>query len=137
MHVATHVTEMLRTHPRFSSSPAEDVLTRVIVACYDCAQTCVSCADACLGEEEVRHLSQCIRLDLDCADLCCAAGAMASRRTGANPAVLRPVLAACEAACRACAEECERHAEMHEHCAICAEVCRECETACREALAAL
>ena len=80
------------------------------------------------------ELTQCIRLNLDCADICAATGAMASRRTGSNIAVLKAVITACAEACRACAEECSRHAEMHEHCRICAEACRSCEQACRDAL---
>ena len=36
------------------------------------AQVCTACADACLGEDDVGELTRCIRLDLDCADLCAA-----------------------------------------------------------------
>ena len=59
-----------------------------------------------------------------------AAGAVASRRTGSNQAVIRIALEACEAACRLCAKECDAHAPDHEHCRICAEACRACEHAC-------
>ena len=111
-----------------------DSLIRCIEECFDCAQSCTSCADACLGEEMVAQLTQCIRLNLDCADICSAAGHIASRRTGSNEPIIQRVLAACEEACRLCAEECERHADMHEHCRICAESCRRCEQACQAAL---
>ena len=127
-----HAQEMIRTHPDVRGN-TNDVLIRCIEECYDCAQTCTSCADACLGEDMVKDLRQCIRLDLDCADICAVTGAIATRRTGSNEDVIRHMLQACETACRLCAEECERHASHHEHCRVCAEACRRCERACREA----
>jgi len=81
----------------------------------------------------VKDLVQCIRLDLDCADICAATGQAASRRTGANTSVVRRLIETCAEACRVCGEECERHAARHEHCRICAESCRTCDRACREA----
>ena len=128
-----HVREMISTHPHVQGGTADNLL-KCIEECYACAQTCTSCADACLGEDMVNELTHCIRLNLDCADICTAAGAMASRRTGSNIEVLRAAIQACAKACRACGDECAKHAEMHEHCRICAEACRSCELACREAL---
>lgn len=91
----------------------------------------VDAIDACLGEEMVAKLTQCIRLNLDCADVCAATGSVASRRTGSNEEVIRRMLDACATACRACGDECEKHASMHEHCSIRAEERRRCEQACR------
>lgn len=101
---------------------------------YACAQTCTSCADACLAEEMVAQLRQCIRLNLDCADVCDAFATLGSRRTGSNEEVIRKLLDACITACRVCGEECQRHASKHEHCRVCADSCRRCETACQSAL---
>jgi hypothetical protein len=125
-----NVQEMLRTHPQ----PATDAgqLAACVAACYECAQTCTACADACLAEDMVAELRRCIRLNLDCADVCAATGALLSRQTEPEEAVLRAQLAACAEACRACGEECERHAGMHAHCRVCAEACRRCEEACRQ-----
>lgn len=67
-------------------------LLRSVEECVDCTQTCTSCADACLGENAVSDLPQCIRLNLDCADLCTAITAIASRRTGSNDSVLRAAI---------------------------------------------
>ena len=131
-----HLERTIATHPHVRGS-TNDALLRCVVACFDCGQTCLACADACLGEAKVSDLVQCIRLDNDCADLCFAAGALGTRRTGSNEACLRQAIELCAAACAACALECERHATMHEHCRICAEACRECETACREAAATI
>ena len=85
----------------------------------------------------VAELRQCIRLNMDCADVCAATAAISNRRTGSNETVIRAMLDACVTACRLCGEECERHAAKHEHCRICAESCRECAAACQEALATM
>lgn len=127
-----HTLQMIGSHPDVGGSTNE-ALIRCIDECYDCAQACIACADACLAEEMVAKLKQCIRLNLDCADICGAAAALASRRTGANVDVLRRMIETCAMACRVCAEECERHASIHEHCRICAEECRRCEQVCRDA----
>jgi hypothetical protein len=82
----------------------------------------------------IDQLRQCIRLNLDCADVCAATGALGSRRTGANEATLRQLIEVCAVACRACGEECQRHARHHEHCRVCAEACRRCEQACNKAM---
>jgi hypothetical protein len=81
----------------------------------------------------VKELLQCIRLNQDCADVCIATGALASRRTGTNEALLKRMIETCAEACRLCGDECQKHSQMHEHCRICAEECRRCEQACREA----
>ncbi|RUM95742.1 four-helix bundle copper-binding protein [Pseudaminobacter arsenicus] len=129
-----HVHEMITSHPEVQGNVAEKLL-RCIEDCYSCAQTCTSCADACLAEPSVDTLKQCIRLNLDCADVCAATGSMASRRTGSNVPVLRAVMLACEQACRACGDECRRHADMHEHCRVCADECMRCAESCRDAVA--
>lgn len=128
-----HAQEIIRTHPHVQGS-TNDTLIRCIEECYDCAAACTACADACLGESSVQQLTQCIRLNLDCADICATTGAVATRRTGSNEQVIRLMLQACAEACRVCGAECERHASHHEHCRVCAESCRRCEQACQEAL---
>ncbi len=63
------VQQMMAAH-RDVQGKSNDVLLRSIEECYGRAQTCTSYADACLVEEEVADLQQCIRLNLDCADIC-------------------------------------------------------------------
>lgn len=128
--------EMIATHPDVRGN-VNDALIACIDACYACAEACTSCADACLAEEMVKELRQCIRLNLDCADICAATASLATRRTGSNEEVIRKTLEACATACRACGDECASHAAMHEHCRMCAASCRACETACRNALATM
>ena len=104
-----HAQEMINTHPQVRGR-ANDALIRCIEECYSCAQTCTSCADACLAEDNVKSLAQCIRLNLDCADVCNITGRMATRRTGSDEEVILRMLETCAAACRLCGEECEKHA---------------------------
>lgn len=128
-----HAREMISAHPDVKGSISELLIT-CIEACYACAQTCTSCADACVAEDEIAQLRQCIRLNVDCADICGATGSLASRRAGSNQEVLRTMIETCALACRVCAEECEKHAGRHEHCKVCAEECRRCEQACVAAI---
>jgi hypothetical protein len=128
---------MVQTYPHTSRIQVKG-LTECIEACFDCVQSCTACVDACLGEGDVQILARCIRLNLDCADVCGTTGRMLSRQTEADVAVLRGQLQACALACRTCGAECERHAAHGmRHCAICAEVCYFCETACNQLLEVL
>ena len=127
-----HLQQMIAAHPDVMGS-TNDALVSCIEECFACAPVCISCADACLREEMVAQLRQCIRLNLDCADLFLAAGKLSTRRTGTDEALIILALQACAQAWMLCADECERHAEEHEHCRICAEHCRRCEQACLEA----
>jgi hypothetical protein len=125
--------DMIAMHPDVRGS-VNQALIDAIDAAYECAQSCTSCADACLAEEMVAQLRQCIRLNLDCADVCDVMARVGSRRTGSNEEVILKMLDACISACRLCGEECARHASHHEHCRVCAEVCRRCERACQAAV---
>lgn len=120
--------DMLRTHPH--PGLAIDALSECITACGDCAQACAACADACLGEETVQHLTRCIRLNLDCADVCHALENMLSRQTHRAQHLLAAQIDTCRMACELCAEECERHQDEHEHCRVCAQACRNCQQSC-------
>jgi Domain of Unknown Function (DUF326) len=112
------------------------VLAATIDALNDCAQACTADADD-LSEQNLPELVKCIRLCLDCGDVCTAMLRVASRQTEYDADVTRPLLEACVAACKSCGDECERHAQLHEHCRVCAEACRRCEQACRELQAAM
>jgi hypothetical protein len=135
--VAEVARRMLDAYPR-EFNVDRDLLVRCIETCSDCAESCTQCADDCLGEEIVQELTTCIRLNLDCADICATTGRVVSRRTGYDAAVTGALLRACIAACGSCADECEIHAAHGmEHCRVCAEECRRCEQACGELLAAI
>jgi hypothetical protein len=130
------IEQMISAHPSVSSGEHES-LARCIEDCFTCAATCTACADACLGEEAVAELIPCIRLNLDCAEVCWAMGRLLARQTAFDPQLARVMLEACTIACRNCGDECERHAGHHDHCRVCAEACRRCEQSCSDLLAAL
>lgn len=129
----TTTTEMLGTHPGTTTMDRR-LLAECIDACIECAESCTACADACIGEETIAELRTCIRLNLDCADICDATGRVLFRMVQGGGDLSRSLLQACTQACRSCAAECERHAAAMDHCRICAEACRRCEHACEALL---
>ena len=130
----TNVQNMLQSHKQ---SDAKAGVADLIAAALECVQTCTSCADACLAEEQLQMLRRCIRTDLDCADICDVTARVLSRQTETDTSVQRQQVVACQTVCRLCAEECQKHASKHEHCRICAEACRRCEQACGQVVSAL
>ena len=82
------VREIIERHPR-PLSLDRDVLLRCIDKCFDCAATCTSCADACLGESDVPELVRCVRLNLDCADVCEDTGRVVTRQTEPDLGLVR------------------------------------------------
>lgn len=130
------VKDMLDTYPRTFNVDA-DLLAGTIEALIECANTCSQCADACLSESDVIKLAKCIRLNLDCADVCSVTSRSLSRQTEYDANLTRPLLEACAAACKSCGDECSSHAQHMEHCRICAESCRRCEQAGRQLLGAI
>jgi hypothetical protein len=129
----SYARQLLDTYPGTVNVDA-GVLAATIDALSDCAQACTADADDNLSEHNLSEMVKCIRLCLDCADICTATARVASRQTAYDASVTRPLLLACVAACKSCGDECERHAQMHAHCRVCGEACRRCEQACRELL---
>jgi uncharacterized membrane protein len=123
------VRRMFQTHPAPASDAGEEAFA-LVQAAAECMLTCTTCADACLEEESVAEQRRCIRLNLDCADICAVTARLIARPGAQDQALLRAQLEACAAACRACAAECEEHADHMEHCRVCAEACRACADAC-------
>jgi hypothetical protein len=132
----SYAMQLLDTYPRTFNLDAS-TLANTIDALNDCAQACTADADDDLSEPDVAQMVKCIRLCLDCADICMTTSAVASRQTDYDANVTRPLLQACMAACRSCADECEIHAMMRAHCGVCAEACRRCERACQDLLATM
>ncbi|MGJ7908032.1 four-helix bundle copper-binding protein [Actinopolyspora sp. H202] len=128
--------QLLETHP-WAGHVDREILSACIEACVECAQACTTCADACLSEEGLQNLRRCVRLDLDCADICEVTGRVLSRQTAYDAPTSKGQLEACRESCATCAKECESHAETHEHCRLCAEACRRCERACEQLLQAM
>lgn len=145
-----NVQPTLSTHARVHGQTNDifDILVLATDVCFDCAYACRACADACLGEERLEELRNCIHVNLDCADVCFATGDLAIRRvsragnraierTGLDETVMEVMFETCAEVCRSCEDECMRHAKHHKHCRKCAEVCRSCARACLNAGLAL
>ena len=96
-----------------------------------CAAVCSHCATACLDEDDVKMMARCIKLDIDCAEICGLAASFAARGSEYADHILNE----CSEICIACADECSKHSQM-EHCRKCAETCRECAEACHSGVAA-
>ncbi|MDX2155805.1 MAG: four-helix bundle copper-binding protein [Hyphomicrobiaceae bacterium] len=123
-----HILEIMKTHPHTATEDAVPVI-QCIEACFDCSQTTVACADACLAEPDPAKLARCIRINGETSDIAIVTGRLLSRRLPSNASIWAKQLEACVVAARMCAEECERHAAQHDHCRVCAAACRKCESA--------
>jgi hypothetical protein len=132
----SYARQLLDTYPGTLNADAP-VLAAAIDALSDCAQACAADADADLAEQNLAEMVRCIRLCLDCTDVCTATLGVVSRQTAYDPTIARPLLEACVATCNSCGDECARHAPHYEHCRICEQACRRCEQACRELLGVL
>jgi hypothetical protein len=130
----SYARQLLDSYPHASGLDA-GVLAATIDALTDCTQACIADVDADLSEQDLAEMVKCIRLCLNCADVCTATTGIVTRQAEFDANVARPLLESCVAICKSCGDECERHAPHHQHCRFCAEACRRCEQACRELLA--
>jgi Domain of Unknown Function (DUF326) len=131
----SYARQMLDAYPSAWTVDA-GVLAAAIDALSDCAQACNADNAADLSEPNVTEMVRCIRLCLDCVDVCTATVGVITRQAEYDANLIRPLLEACVAICQSCGDECDRHAHMP-HCQVCAQACRRCERACRELLDAL
>ena len=113
-----------------------EAVAAAIDACLVASQSCVSCSNSSLAEDDVVEMRRCIALCDDCADVCTTTLRLLSRPFHSDHVVTHRMLGSCVRACSDSAEECERHAAHHRHCAICAKVCRACARACGKLLEA-
>ena len=105
-----------------------DVYSDLVESLENCVAACNNSAASLLEEEDVAAMTDSIKLDLDCADVCQMALKLLARDS--NHAA--KVIELCEDICAECAEECEKH--EYDHCVLCASVCRRCEDHCRNYL---
>ncbi len=69
-----HIMErMLEAHPHKGEIEIMALMDS-IQTCFESAQSCTACADACLAEEYIQDFSQCIRINLDCSAICRVTG---------------------------------------------------------------
>ena len=67
----SYARQMLDSYPRTVNLDA-DVLAATIDALSGCAQACTADVDADLSEQDLAEMVRCIRLCLDCVDVCTA-----------------------------------------------------------------
>lgn len=100
---------------------------QLIQILHECMAACNHCYDACLKEEDVKMMAECIRLDRECADMC----AFLEQSLTRNSPFSADLAAVCAKICEACGNECQKH-DHHDHCKECAEACFKCAEACKE-----
>lgn len=94
---------------------------------HECMEACNHCFDACLKEDDVKMMADCIRTDRECADMC----AFLEQAVTRNSPFVKELAGVCATICEACGKECQKH--DHDHCQECAKACFECAEACRAA----
>ena len=92
----------------------------------ECVHACNDCFNACLEENDVKMMKECIGLDRECAIIC----GTTLELIHANGHFMKEILSLCEKTCRACANECGKFPQKH--CQECAKICDECTKVCNE-----
>ncbi|MGE7902893.1 four-helix bundle copper-binding protein [Peribacillus sp. NPDC094092] len=98
----------------------------VIETLKDCMTACNQCYDACLREDHVNMMVECIRLDRECADIC----SFLEQAIGRGTPFISELAAVCAKICESCGHECKKH--DHEHCQKSAEACLRCAEECKK-----
>lgn len=91
----------------------------------NCINHCTYCTDACLDEDSIKMMVNCIRLDRACAEVCSNLKRILLTDYSDIAGLVNYFIEICEA----CAEECGKH--KMKHCQDCAQACRECAEVCR------
>jgi hypothetical protein len=81
----SYARQMLDSYPRTVNVDAS-VLAAAIDAISDCAQACTADTDADLSEQNLAEMVKCIRLCLDCTDICTATGGSSAAWRYTTPA---------------------------------------------------
>lgn len=96
---------------------AQQQFQSCIDACNACADACDSCAALNLQVPDTKVLARCIKLNIDCAQLCRVTAGFLAR----GSELAASICEACIKACEDCREECAQYSMSH---------CKECEAAC-------
>ncbi|MCY9140600.1 four-helix bundle copper-binding protein [Peribacillus frigoritolerans] len=95
----------------------------------DCITACNHCYDACLKEEHINMMVECIRLDRECADIF----PFLAQAMGRGTPFISELAEVCVKICESCGNECKKY--DHEHCQKCAEACLGYAEECRKKVA--
>lgn len=91
----------------------------------ECQAMCKYCFNACLEEEDIRMMARCIKLNVECSEICGITISSVAMDGDFN----RELLTVCAEACEKCSAECRKHDKLH--CMECAKACEDCARACR------
>ncbi|QGU09841.1 four-helix bundle copper-binding protein [Leclercia sp. J807] len=103
-----------------------DEFKKCIESCYLCAAACDHCAASCLEEGNLDMMRECIKLDMQCANICRLAAQFMTLNSDSSQALCR----LCADVCQKCGDECGKH--EHDHCQECSRACHHCAEQCRK-----
>lgn len=96
-----------------------------INACAKCSQDCYMCFNACLHEPDLNMRKDCVKMLIECGNMCEISAAMMSMKGRFSQEHCQ----LCALICDTCAKECDMYKE--EHCQRCVASCRKCADECR------
>jgi len=102
----------------------DNKLMEVTAKLGKCQAMCNYCFNACLGEDDVKMMVECIKLDKACAEIC----GITLSQVASSSILVKETIQLCIDACQKCEEECKKYS--HQHCQDCAKACKECADAC-------
>ena len=105
-----------------------ETYSELVESLENCVAVCNNCAASCLNEDNMQSMADCIRLDLDCADICQLTLKLLAR----DSKQMTSAVELCRDICAECAAECGKH--EYDHCQLCADSCRRCEDLCKRYL---
>lgn len=82
---------------------AHEQYQQLLQTLHECMTECNHCYDACLKEDDIKMMAECIRLDRECADICAYLEQAISRGTP----FVSELASVCATICEACGNECK------------------------------
>jgi len=102
-----------------------EVYSQLVESLENCDALCNNCVTSSLDEDNIQPLSACIKLSIDCADICHLALKLLTRDSSHTVSAVE----LCMTICGECAAECEKH--DYDQCRLSTRACRQCESHCR------
>jgi len=97
-----------------------------IDACLQSVAISQHCASMDLKEKDLKMMSACVQLNMECTAICEATAKLLSLGSEST----KEICQICADICQECADECSKH--TNEHCKECAEACRHCAAECNK-----
>jgi len=105
-----------------------EVYSELVESLKNCDAACKNCAISCVEEEDIEKMSNCIKLNLHCAEVCHLALSLVIR----DSEYAESAVELCINICAESATECDEY--EHDQCLISAEACRRTAAHCRNYL---